>query len=63
MTRTVARAAALTMSAALAMAAVGAAEASQSSGVPKGRPCFIVQSHWNVGLDGPVPVCPLPVHG
>ncbi|MCW2739197.1 hypothetical protein [Nocardioides sp.] len=24
------------------------------------RPCFIVQPHWNVAIDGPAPTCPAP---
>jgi hypothetical protein len=27
---------------------------------PFSRPCFMVQAHWNVALDGPQPLCPGP---
>lgn len=57
MTKTVARnTAALTLSIAVAAAVSGAAQAG-SGPVHQDRPCFIVQSHWNVALDGPQPRC------
>lgn len=57
MTKTVARnTAALTLSIAVAAVASGAAQAG-SGPVHHDRPCFIVQSHWNVALDGPQPRC------
>ncbi len=30
---------------------------SGASAASEGRPCFIIQSHWNVAYDGFVPVC------
>lgn len=39
--------------------ATSPAETADGSGYA--RPCFIVQSRWNVALDGPQPTCETPV--
>lgn len=52
-----------TVLASLAVVALaGSAHAGSTSDTeePYSRPCFMVRSHWNVALDGPQPLCPVP---
>ncbi|WP_107764848.1 hypothetical protein [Nocardioides terrigena] len=50
-------AATITMTTALAPTASSAADTEEG---PTDRPCFMIQSHWNTGYDGPQPTCPTP---
>jgi hypothetical protein len=44
----------------VALAGAASADGSGGSEAPYSRPCFMVRAHWNVALDGPQPMCPVP---
>lgn len=44
----------------VALAGSAHAGASASAETAYSRPCFMVRAHWNVALDGPQPLCPVP---
>jgi len=54
--RTIAAGAALATATAVVAVPAGSATGTSSPD----RPCFMFRAHWNVALDGPQPVCPLP---
>lgn len=49
-----------TVLASVALIALAGAASADDCETPYSRPCFMVRAHWNVALDGPQPMCPVP---
>ena len=59
-TRTIGLSTVLASAAVVALAGSAHAGSTSDTEEPYSRPCFMVRSHWNVALDGPQPMCPVP---